>query len=242
MRAHPRSRGENEGITGTTPRWWGSSPLTRGKRMPVCVSDNRFRLIPAHAGKTDWSKLSVLAFPAHPRSRGENAKPAGVDLSAAGSSPLTRGKLASVVRVSPTLRLIPAHAGKTPHLRVRPGRHRAHPRSRGENVGHVNAWSETAGSSPLTRGKRIFAPGLRVRVGLIPAHAGKTRHRPGGCCRGGAHPRSRGENRISRLTGSGGMGSSPLTRGKLRFRLPEARRRGLIPAHAGKTRMNGAGR
>ena len=31
----------------------GSSPLTRGKRIRLRESDERARLIPAHAGKTD---------------------------------------------------------------------------------------------------------------------------------------------------------------------------------------------
>ena len=70
---------------------------------------------------------------------------------------------------------------------------------------------------------------------LIPAHAGKTplRHLSTKDLR--AHPRSRGENRTSRLTGSGGMGSSPLTRGKPSDRETDRPRARLIPAHAGKT-------
>ena len=52
-----------------------------------------------------------------------------------------------------------------------------------------------------------------------------------------AHPRSRGENRVAvyGITATGG--SSPLTRGKQGW--PELHRGppGLIPAHAGKTRI-----
>ena len=53
---------------------------------------------------------------------------------AAGSSPLTRGKLTSCFVMVILGRLIPAHAGKT-HTRThtRTGA-TAHPRSRGENV------------------------------------------------------------------------------------------------------------
>ena len=54
-------------------------------------------------------------------------------------------------------------------------------------------------------------------------------------CGSPAHPRSRGENRDVGRRRVAGVGSSPLTRGKL----PDARRMGdhtrLIPAHAGKT-------
>ena len=78
---------------------------------------------------------------------------------------------------------------------------------------------EPAGSSPLTRGKRWCVCVRFLRIGLIPAHAGKTayaRRRP---CPLGAHPRSRGEN--------------PQTGRRLK------QRAGLIPAHAGKTRRPG---
>ena len=40
MTAHPRSRGENTKKADRSKIHRGSSPLTRGKRMPVCVSDN----------------------------------------------------------------------------------------------------------------------------------------------------------------------------------------------------------
>ena len=53
-----------------------------------------------------------------------------------------------------------------------------------------------------------------------------------------AHPRSRGENEAMAESMRGTRGSSPLTRGKRR---PRRRRRGcggLIPAHAGKTRLS----
>ena len=70
---------------------------------------------------------------------------------------------------------------------------------------------------------------------LIPAHAGKTcvvRHI---LLLAWAHPRSRGENAVEGLLGQVGMGSSPLTRGKLQALDPDVLREGLIPAHAGKT-------
>ena len=94
---------------------------------------------------------------------------------------------------------------------------------------------DVAGSSPLTRGKHspIAPPG--VLHGLIPAHAGKTRGRRGFRAPSGAHPRSRGENRVSSTPSFPRSGSSPLTRGKPGQYPPRRCRRGLIPAHAGKT-------
>ena len=92
------------------------------------------------------------------------------------------------------------------------------------------------GSSPLTRGK----PGLRCHEdfmsGLIPAHAGKTFAPTPKSIHGEAHPRSRGENMGCPFCGYLSRGSSPLTRGKRDQLGGDGGRRGLIPAHAGKTR------
>ena len=153
-RAHPRSRGENTTV-GTMPGAGpGSSPLTRGKRHAACPRRTVKRLIPAHAGKTHLTPIISRPAGAHPRSRGENRRARNWIPSAAGSSPLTRGKRSwRSCRRSP-LWLIPAHAGKTGGTRSRSCGHWAHPRSRGENeiarAEDVNA----NGSSPLTRGKR----------------------------------------------------------------------------------------
>ena len=93
-------------------------------------------------------------------------------------------------------------------------RMRAHPRSRGENAhGHGRRYRRR-GSSPLTRGKPAYGAVPAKHLGLIPAHAGKTRRRrrPGYSSR--AHPRSRGENGLGRRGNQADRGSSPLTRGK----------------------------
>ena len=76
---------------------------------------------------------------------------------------------------------------------------------------------------------------MLTKVGLIPAHAGKTLSRLVMLLRARAHPRSRGENFEATDKTVDDEGSSPLTRGKLGGVGSRARRRGLIPAHAGKT-------
>ena len=153
-----------------------------------------------------------------------------------GSSPLTRGK-PPVPFWSPQMSgLIPAHAGKTSRLYRPTGMRRAHPRSRGENPGPQPRRRLPTGSSPLTRGKRPTRRTRRPQGGLIPAHAGKTRCFAATSCTTSAHPRSRGENQDENVINLSKQGSSPLTRGKQN---PGARKgplRGLIPAHAGKTR------
>ena len=213
--AHPRSRGENALISVMVGTAMGSSPLTRGKPMSGIEIDT--------------------TEAAHPRSRGENARRGGPITSGPGSSPLTRGKPVSVAGAAAIGGLIPAHAGKT-RITIRLTCARtAHPRSRGENTAHTDGGVDEGGSSPLTRGKHQSRRECRRRMGLIPAHAGKTEHATPRRPAHGAHPRSRGENAELGFQKVGGSGSSPLTRGK-QTRWPHAiRGRRLIPAHAGKT-------
>ena len=155
--------------------------------------------------------------------------------SVCGSSPLTRGKQSEVHPHTYRGGLIPAHAGKTQIYDLGYYRERAHPRSRGENIRSAYLTAETAGSSPLTRGKPVQAAHDALCPRLIPAHAGKTgadtRLRRGPA----AHPRSRGENPPAVAWKVWLDGSSPLTRGKRDLiRIVKAVSR-LIPAHAGKT-------
>ena len=111
--------------------------------------------------------------------------------------------------------LIPAHAGKTAGLMPKKPPLEAHPRSRGENSEILSGHYRPSGSSPLTRGKHQGGGLGCRRLGLIPAHAGKTERDP-----------------YSDETLSG---SSPLTRGKPPRSPSRVRVMGLIPAHAGKT-------
>ena len=151
---------------------------------------------------------------AHPRSRGENYRNILMLRDGVGSSPLTRGKRDVGGVGTGGGGLIPAHAGKTPRTAGCPGRWRAHPRSRGENISTVTGGIKSAGSSPLTRGKPDSAVITALTTRLIPAHAGKTLMTATTSPGFTAHPRSRGENLITSGTYDGNLGSSPLTRGK----------------------------
>ena len=156
----------------------------------------------------------------------------------AGSSPLTRGKRVDKL-LEPVCRgLIPAHAGKTLSSPRLISSRRAHPRSRGENeLGRVSVGVQS-GSSPLTRGKHMLPSWKGPEDRLIPAHAGKTLALPCGPLERAAHPRSRGENTLSGRYHFWYHGSSPLTRGKRAISSSYSAGRGLIPAHAGKTRSS----
>ena len=134
-------------------------------------------------------------------------------------------------------RLIPAHAGKTVTSRsFGPGTW-AHPRSRGENCSRAYSHGSGRGSSPLTRGKHFTFECDCSSLGLIPAHAGKTRRVRSGAVLYRAHPRSRGENSAFNALAPVLEGSSPLTRGKQAGGGFDLTRGGLIPAHAGKTQL-----
>ena len=222
-------------VVGAASAAAGSSPLTRGKRLQGEADPVARRLIPAHAGKTPIRGRVNRPARAHPRSRGENAAYVGDVPNDTGSSPLTRGKLFVASLGANRRRLIPAHAGKTVRGHGYAAGAGAHPRSRGENKNFADGFDGTAGSSPLTRGKRSQGERSARVVGLIPAHAGKTSLACSSTPPQRAHPRSRGENSETVESSSPGPGSSPLTRGKRGSCRCLRRCWRLIPAHAGKT-------
>ena len=213
------------------------------------------RLIPARAGKTIVILAGAKYPPAHPRSRGENAGVLWRVYGGVGSSPLARGKHSVLADWAGDSRLIPARAGKTIPALSTGASCRAHPRSRGENVLERVEALPGPGSSPLARGKQALhgkRDGL-IRLiparagkttillssspasGLIPARAGKTPIDDTAHCRMPAHPRSRGENHLTRGLIAAIAGSSPLARGKHTPASWNRDARRLIPARAGKT-------
>ena len=155
-----------------------------------------------------------------------------------GSSPLTRGKRREALPQRLNHGLIPAHAGKTSALTGATESWGAHPRSRGENPKTPRENTPRNGSSPLTRGKRLLLVCVRLHIGLIPAHAGKTSSASSARVDSRAHPRSRGENYRDGNHLQLPEGSSPLTRGKPPRSDQDQSPRRLIPAHAGKTRVD----
>ena len=236
--AHPCSCEENSSVDPVNVSMAGSSPLTRGKLIPV---QGRFlveRLIPAHARKTKNARRPCQGRWAHPRSRGENTAIFGVSSAKQGSSPLMRGKLLQVAKGERVHGLTPAHAGKTASRTTQSYCGRAHSRSRGENDARVGGLAGVAGSSPLMRGKLLPEDTPLGVPGLIPAHAGKTARRRRTLCSRRAHPRSCGDNFRDTLMPALWSGSSPLTQGKRCMILPTDRPVRLIPAHAGKTRLS----
>ena len=146
-----------------------------------------------------------------------------------------RGKPRAPRRGSPADGLIPAHAGKTSFPRARRLAGWAHPRACGENDWLAFGARPESGSSPRMRGKRTPMPEASFPLGLIPAHAGKTRADQGANPAPLAHPRACGENDFTDPDSRSPRGSSPRMRGKLCELLRGGGEDRLIPAHAGKT-------
>ena len=96
------------------------------------------------------------------------------------------------------------------------------------------------GSSPLTRGAQQSAEEPPEEIRLIPAHAGSTGWRELRGILSAAHPRSRGEHRLTFTHMIPGLGSSPLTQGALIHCLSRRLHLRLIPAHAGSTNASRA--
>ena len=88
---HPRIRGEHRGEMTPGIATVGSSPHTRGARFRGQSGVVGFGIIPAYAGSTTPSSTGSTTSADHPRIRGEHSSHSTGRLSAAGSSPHTRG-------------------------------------------------------------------------------------------------------------------------------------------------------
>ena len=110
---HPRVCGENNIAKGGRDIAGGTSPRMRGKPNHVSASGVGYRNIPAYAGKTlSWSH-STLSSEEHPRVCGENLVERLAQALGGGTSPRMRGKPLFPWLPIPSVRNIPAYAGKT---------------------------------------------------------------------------------------------------------------------------------
>ena len=175
---HPRIRGEHPRCVALLADRYGSSPHTRGAPTPpyrVCPTAG---IIPAYAGSTSSTRLPPRGRRDHPRIRGEHVNTRSSPLRPMGSSPHTRGAPRETREDKPDDGIIPAYAGSTVSCLLLVESAGDHPRIRGEHSSSARSSCSLMGSSPHTRG----APGFRLdnvyKVGIIPAYAGSTGHRP----------------------------------------------------------------
>ena len=106
----------------------------------------------------------------------------------------------------------------------------------GENFTVTRAFACVHGSSPRGRGKHESERRRLLRLGLIPAWAGKTSPSRMRTQSSTAHPRVGGENDVESDVDFHDLGSSPRGRGKLVLVLVVLDVHRLIPAWAGKTK------
>ncbi len=208
--AHPRSRGDDvqrQRLHHTHP---GSSPLA-GRRPAGRVRQGpRGGLIPARGETTTGRRRRRAGPPAHPRSRGDDARMYVRTTSTLGSSPLA-GRRHRTARANPPRGgLIPARGETTASRNSRPASRRAHPRSRGDDADEL-AWQlEQQGSSPLAGRRQGAAGGVPGCTGLIPARGETTPPRRAARRASTAHPRSRGDDGLVPRREQTRRGSSPL--------------------------------
>ena len=157
--------------------------------------------------------------------------------SAFGSSPLTQGTSVRLSYGTVAARLIPARAGNTWVRKRRVEPQAAHPRLCGEHTRPAPRRVGFSGSSPLARGTHWVAAEVAGPAGLIPAREGNTGRLQKAVASRWAHPRSRGEHKVTPYAPCFCSGSSPLARGPRADGLADAALGGLIPARAGNTNV-----
>ena len=213
----------------------GSSPHTRGARLPLGAPAWAAGIIPAYAGSTRLSGSDGDRGGDHPRIRGEHVRRQKNDPAWHGSSPHTRGAPTAPCPAPRNGGIIPAYAGST-GVEAYPIFDEAdHPRIRGEHRRAI--WNDAMmmGSSPHTRGA-LSCRAHRWRIGwIIPAYAGSTVEIPAASFPSEDHPRIRGEHGSNSATTIWSTGSSPHTRGAPHAEHRSSRNAGIIPAYAGST-------
>ena len=108
---HPRMRGERVAIRDAIQWEDGSSPHARGTLMPFDSSSSRNQFIPACAGNAYLTAPKSVAWPVHPRMRGERRSSTRQIFFPDGSSPHARGTPVYRIIDGRYPRFIPACAG-----------------------------------------------------------------------------------------------------------------------------------
>ena len=196
---------------------FGSSPHTRGTRAHPAHRTRGSRFIPAYAGNASELSPASHQRPVHPRIRGERVTRRASMNDHSGSSPHTRGTPVPRDIAELETRFIPAYAGNACWTRCGRPAWTVHPRIRGERAVALYRAVREIGSSPHTRGTRGCGRDTVYRDRFIPAYAGNA-YRPPVCRpRRPVHPRIRGERSFVTLDRPCACGSSPHTRGTLRY-------------------------
>ena len=134
---------------------------------------------------------------------------------ALGSPPRMRGKAVAIFRQLHHGRITPAYAGKSDPEK-QPGAARwDHPRVCGEKKRLQPTITAQPGSPPRVRGKASCILVSSSTVGITPAYAGKSSHRPMHSTLPRDHPRVCGEKGTTEMCKLHKQGSPPRVRGKV---------------------------
>ncbi len=217
----------------------GRSPRARGSPFFPFVGVFMQGSIPACAGKPNLLAGGLRPPRVDPRVRGEAITLPFVGYSQQGRSPRARGSRFEVLRSGSVWRSIPACAGK-PFTLTRATRPiRVDPRVRGEAESYGTGTVLFPGRSPRARGSRFGTLFGCSGIGSIPACAGKPHTHRHHSPHVRVDPRVRGEANPNTRTRCRCTGRSPRARGSHLYRRHAKRRRGSIPACAGKPEQRG---
>ncbi len=132
--------------------------------------------------------------------------------------------------------ITPAHAGKRIIKKKCKRLRRDHPRACGEKRPTSSDLQRSLGSPPRMRGKANLAKLVGASTGITPAHAGKRSYGNSFASVFRDHPRACGEKQRTPKRCANILGSPPRMRGKVNGCKVLGRKKGITPAHAGKSR------
>ena len=192
-------------------------------------------ITPACAGKSRKKAVSAGIAQDHPRVCGEKVETDRLEHARIGSPPRMRGKGNDCPTRGRSAGITPAHAGKSDTPSIPQTRGLDHPRTCGEKLLACCLFGPASGSPPHMRGKVNSKKVFTLENRITPAHAGKRIHRMPCEFLPWDHPRTCGEKLAALRWSASILGSPPHMRGKVRRSPGRCSRRGITPAHAGKS-------
>ena len=165
----------------------------RGKVRMCPVLRYGRRITPAHAGGRGGADMTQMPEKDHPRACGEKNTIHRKFVHKEGSPPRMRGKGERKRRNCYPLGITPAHAGKSILFSASMQLCWDHPRACGEKLSHSQISPVRMGSPPRMRGKDCDCILPYARMGITPAHAGKSVQAERGAASDQDHPRACGE-------------------------------------------------
>ena len=219
----------------------GLSPRGRGNLLPSDNRSDRFRSIPAWAGKPSSRCRASRSAWVYPRVGGETSFSGVVREGHAGLSPRGRGNRHRSTCGRMARRSIPAWAGKPQNKTARQIEPTVYPRVGGETRYSADRRNAAQGLSPRGRGNRSGRFDQRRWRRSIPAWAGKPLNPPRDLVDRKVYPRVGGETPGFTWYAERPAGLSPRGRGNQKHLHIVPVTPGSIPAWAGKPWVRPAG-